>query len=267
MWKSSTKIYLEHPPGFTNNIKFIFPLYFRGGKFRYTYYRLFSSLDHWYNPDYSINQDQKFEIEVPSAYYNKVGVELHTGFTNKLTDEFKVYFPQYYYEIDLSKIDYAIQAKAKQIVNSDTSDKPDYYKIGQFVYHYMTYTKELSGKDLSLKEIFEGKKGVCKHYVYLYNAMLNSIGIKTLYISGWAMDGEETSSNEDSTTHAWTAALIKGKWIELDPTWGLFEGVPASHIMKNFNSDNYYYRCTKKKSLGPNFIENVLLKWFLTQKK
>ena len=53
-----------------------------------------------------------------------------------------------------SKIDYAIQAKAKQIVNSDTSDKPDYYKIGQFVYHYMTYTKELSGKDLSLKEIF-----------------------------------------------------------------------------------------------------------------
>ena len=65
-----------------------------------------------------------------------------------------IYFPQYYYEIDLSKIDYAIQAKAKQIVNSDTSDKPDYYKIGQFVYHYMTYTKELSGKDLSLKEIF-----------------------------------------------------------------------------------------------------------------
>ena len=81
------------------------------------------------------------------------------------------------------------------------------------------------------------------------------------------MDGEETSSNEDSTTHAWTAALIKGKWIELDPTWGLFEGVPASYIMKNFNWIIIITVGTKKKSLGPNFIENVLLKWFLTQKK
>ena len=67
------------------------------------------------------------------------------------------------------------------------------------------------------------------------------------------MDGEETSSNEDSTTHAWTAALIKGKWIELDPTWGLFEGVPASHIMINFNSDNYYYRWYEEKKPGSKF--------------
>ena len=38
------------------------------------------------------------------------------------------------------------------------------------------------GRNLTLKQIYEGKKGVCEHITLLYNAMLNSIGIKTLYI-------------------------------------------------------------------------------------
>ena len=45
----------------------------------------------------------------------------------------------------------------------------------------MTYDLSYSGKKLTLKEIYQGKKGVCEHYTLLYNAMLNSIGIKTLY--------------------------------------------------------------------------------------
>ena len=35
-------------------------------------------------------------------------------------------------------------------------------------------------------------------------------------------------------SHAWTVALIDGNWIELDSTWGLFEGIPAGHILKAF---------------------------------
>ena len=73
--------------------------------------------------------------------------------------------------------------------------------------------------------------------------MLNSVGIKTMYISGWALDKNITFADEKSIGHAWTAALINGKWKELDSTWGLFEGVPAGHIMKALNNDSYSYTC------------------------
>ena len=56
--------------------------------------------------------------------------------------------------------------------------------------------------------IFNNKKGVCEHYTILYNAMLNSIGIKAMYVAGWAFQGNETSGDEDTVGHAWTAALI-----------------------------------------------------------
>ena len=49
--------------------------------------------------------------------------------------------------------------------------------------------------------------------------MLNAIGIKTLYLTGWAFQNDETSGNKDTIGHAWTAALINDKWMELDATW------------------------------------------------
>jgi hypothetical protein len=135
--------------------------------------------------------------------------------------------------------------KAKEIINEE-SDKPNYYKLGKFVNSYISYDISYSGKDLTVKEIYDGKKGVCEHYTKLYNAMLNAIGIKTLYISGWAFDGNQTSGNKDTSGHAWTAALIDDKWIELDATWGLFEGISAGHIMKFFDEDSYSYSCNER---------------------
>jgi len=41
--------------------------------------------------------------------------------------------------------------------------------------------------------------------------MLNAIGIKTVYISGWAFSNDQTSGNKNTDTHAWTAALINNK--------------------------------------------------------
>ena len=52
---------------------------------------------------------------------------------------------------------------------------------------------------------------------------------------------DKISGNKDTLTHAWTVALIGTKQIELDATWGLFEGKPAGHIFKNFNNDVYFY--------------------------
>ena len=92
---------------------------------------------------------------------------------------------------------------------------------------------------MTLKQIFEGRRGVCQHITELYNSMLNAIGIKTLYISGAAIQGNKTFGKIDEFSHAWTAAFINETWIELDATMALFEGIPLSHIFKNFGKDDY----------------------------
>ena len=70
--------------------------------------------------------------------------------------------------------------------------------------------------------------------------MLNSIGIKTLTIFGWALE-KQTYADVNTIGHAWTAALINGRWIELDATWDLFEGATSGHILKGFNKETMSY--------------------------
>ena len=107
----------------------------------------------------------------------------------------------------------------------------------------MQYDYDCSGKDLSLKQIFEGRKGVCEHFTLLYNAMLNAIGINAIYAYGWAFaDEEDIYVDEDVTGHAWSVALIDGKWKELDATWGLFERIPAGHNLKGLGQESYSFK-------------------------
>ena len=240
LWNADMKLNLEYSPKFTNNVNFIFPRYYKGGKHKEKFYKINSTENEEYNEKDIIYEDTKYRITIPAANKEKIGVELNTNFTNNLSNDFKDYLPENYYSIDLSKIDQEIQDKAKEII-SETSDFPNYYKLGQYIYSNMTYDISYTGKNLTLKEIYKGKIGVCEHYTLLYNAMLNSIGIKTLFISGWAFSGNQTSANGNTTGHAWTGALIDGKWKELDSTWGLFEGISAGHIYKNFGEDTFSY--------------------------
>ena len=241
-WESNGQISLENRLEFTNDITFTFPRYYRGGKIKNDNYKISSLESQEFDENKVKYENTKFQVTVPGQGRNKVGVEIDTSFTNKITDDFKVDIPSDSYAIDESKIPQEIKDKAKEII-SEKSDYPDYYKIGSFVNSYMTYDLDYSGKDLTLDEIYNQKRGVCEHYTLLYNAMLNSVGIKTMYISGWAFDKNITFADEKSIGHAWTAALINGKWKELDSTWGLFEGVPAGHIMKALNNDSYSYTC------------------------
>jgi transglutaminase-like putative cysteine protease len=244
-WNADMEVSLSYPPKFRNDVTLTFPRYYHGGKFKSEIYTLSSLDNEVYNEEDYIFEDSKYQIKISAANKDKVGVKLNTNFTNTLTNEFKIDVPESFYEIDSSLIVQEIKEKAEEIINEE-SDKPNYYKLGKFVNSYISYDISYSGKDLTVKEIYDGKKGVCEHYTKLYNAMLNAIGIKTLYISGWAFDGNQTSGNKDTSGHAWTAALIDDKWIELDATWGLFEGISAGHIMKFFDEDSYSYSCNER---------------------
>ena len=246
------ELYLENPSKFKNDVTFIFPRYYQGGKLRNTYYKISSSTGDNYNKDENIYNDTHYEFTIPAAGQVKASAKIETNFTNKLTDNFDIIdLPESYYKIDISDIPEEIQNKAKEIMN-EKSDKQNYYKLGQFVHSYMTYDLSYTGKKLSLKEIYAAKRGVCEHYTQLYNAMLNVAGIQTLYISGWAFQKDAISGNKETIGHAWTAAKIDNKWTELDATWGLFDGISVGHIMKNFGPSYYLTSFSEGVELKPN---------------
>ena len=235
LWEADIGLYLENYPK-KKYVEFTFPRYYIGGKLEIYEYTIISTENDLFDANDHIFEDINLKFRIASVNKEKIGVKLHTTFSNKLTNDFKVYLPEKYYEIDLSKIDQEIIDKANEIIN-DGSNIPNYYKIGKFVNSYINYDLDMSGRNLTLRQIYDGKKGICEHITLLYNAMLNSIGIKTLYLSGYAFQNNETSGDNSTIGHTWTAALIDGKWKELDATWGLFEGIPAGHIFKNFFED------------------------------
>ena len=51
----------------------------------------------------------------------------------------------------------------------------------------------------------------CNNSVEHDNSILNSIGIKTLYIHGIALEGNKTYEQIE-IFHSWTAAFINAKW-------------------------------------------------------
>ena len=100
-------------------------------------------------------------------------------------------------------------------------------------------------------EIYYLRTGASRHFTLLYNALLNAIDIKTLTIVGWAFKKGDISGYNSTFNHTWTAALIDGKWMELDATWGLFEGVSAGHILRSFYSDQVFYTFNENEGVTP----------------
>ena len=132
-----------------------------------------------------------------------------------------------------------------KILNEDNSNFPNYKKLGKWVYNYMTYNLLLRGRNMTAREIYNKKIGVCEHFTLLYNTLLVSQGIKAIKISGFALNRNKNQQNKEQNTlkdnrHCWTLALIDGVWVPLDATWNLFEKkLPLSHIFQNYGNCNF----------------------------
>ena len=62
----------------------------------------------------------------------------------------------------------------KNILVNDTSEKPDYYKIGKWVCNNIIYDSNHNTSS-DTDDILNKRKGVCHHLTVLYNVLLNSI--------------------------------------------------------------------------------------------
>ena len=121
---------------FTNDIEITFPRYYRGGKIENSYYRIFPTGKNYGIKDNNIIYNNIYlKAKVPPANTNKLGIELYTAFTNKLNNDFNIYFPESLYAIDAAKINQTIIDKAEEIKANEEyyPGKPIYYKIGKFV--------------------------------------------------------------------------------------------------------------------------------------
>ena len=254
-WTADVTDSLVSTNGFENDISIVFPRYYRGGKNTISHYKITTTEGKVLKEKDMIVNDTYLQAEVPAVNKKKAGIEVYTNFTNTLSKKFDVYFPEKYYQIDDSKIDSDIKALAQTIVNNKTyyPGKPNYYKLGKFVYNHMTYDTSYTGRILTTKQIYKQARGVCEHYTQLYNEMLNSIGIKTIFVSGWAFQDDKTKANKNTTGHAWTAALINNEWMELDSTWGLFQGITSGHVLKAFLNDTVAYIWTE--NTEPSILE------------
>lgn len=175
----------------------------------------------------------------------KIFYKFEVEFSNIVKSNWDFYYKKEYYP-EMYKSSKIIK-KAKEILINDKSNEPKYIKLGRWVYKNMKYDMKYFGKRMSPEEILNKLKGVCEHYSILYNALLNSIGIKAIYTTGYAYNSKEKLLNNPlDNYHAWTIAFIDNKWIPLDSTWGIFEGkLPLSHVFDTFiKSEVIYSTCS-----------------------
>ena len=189
-WKGEMSFYLESSSPFSGDVTLKFPRLYRGGKNKNKNYELKTDENTVLKESNFIEDQIMLNVKLPASGKLQPGIKLHTAFSNKLEEEFTFYPTEELLDLE-QDIDNTIKAKAQEIINdpdSEYKDYPDYYKIGKFVKNHITYNLSYHGANLTAKQIYDTQKGVCEHYTILYNAMLNSIGIKTKKIFGWAFD-------------------------------------------------------------------------------
>ena len=167
---------------------------------------------------------------------DKLKLNLNVNFINSIDNEFIYPFNE---SIIIDTSTEKTKQKAKEIIENDHSKIPDYIKLGKWVKNNMKYDSNLSGKQggINIDDILLNLSGDYSNYTKLYNSLLFSIGVKAVYVNGYVIQGDTRASEKiNFVNHAWTMALIDGKWKALDATWGLFfDKFPISHVFLNYS--------------------------------
>ncbi|MCB0628349.1 MAG: transglutaminase domain-containing protein [Saprospiraceae bacterium] len=72
----------------------------------------------------------------------------------------------------------------------------------------------------SIQDILDRRKALCFGYAQLFQEMCRLSNIPAYVVNGYAREVEEPAPSLDVPNHSWNAALVDGKWLLFDPTWG-----------------------------------------------
>ncbi|HKC87022.1 MAG TPA: transglutaminase domain-containing protein, partial [Blastocatellia bacterium] len=112
-----------------------------------------------------------------------------------------------------------IVALAKQIAGEDADGRSVARKIGEWTYRNLKWKKVESDS----VETLASREADCLEHSELYVALARSLGLPARVVTGAALSGGAFGS------HAWVEIYL-GKWVEVDPTWGLMDRVDATHM-------------------------------------
>ncbi|ABB14528.1 transglutaminase domain-containing protein [Carboxydothermus hydrogenoformans] len=98
-------------------------------------------------------------------------------------------------------------------ITSGLSDLKDKVKaLHDFVVNTVEYNSDEDNLTMENEknsvQVLLTKKGVCRHYSYLFAALARAVGIPTRTVVGIAGGG-----------HEWNEVYIDGQWLALDTTW------------------------------------------------
>ncbi len=108
-----------------------------------------------------------------------------------------------------------------------------HFRNEPFVY---TLAAPLYERDPVDQFMFDGRRGFCEHYASAFTVMLRAAGIPARVVTGY-QGGEMNPTGgymivRQSDAHAWTEALINGRWQRYDPT----AAVAPSRVERGFAS-------------------------------
>ncbi|MDR2078020.1 MAG: transglutaminase-like domain-containing protein [Rickettsiales bacterium] len=227
-WKVSTSVALEDSDGI-GNLTVKLPLNYVGGNNEILEYRAYSGQSNYIDDEFIKKSDEGIEFKFRNFNsensfvrleaiifnsYDNFNWENNFSFnaTTKLGKDDSSYFSGLVNEIASS---------------SDAIDLPAYVKIAKWVYNNITYDDELTGVEMTSREILKTKKGVCEHYAILYQDLLRAINIPSKTVSGLSYNFDK----QHFENHAWVVIYHNSTWIPIDPTWGIYSGkLPISHI-------------------------------------
>jgi transglutaminase-like putative cysteine protease/Flp pilus assembly protein TadD len=119
-----------------------------------------------------------------------------------------------------------IAALAKQIAGDDKDGRSVARKIGEWTYGNLKWKKVES----DTVETLASREADCLEHSELYVALARSLGLPSQVVTGAALSGGSFGA------HAWVEIYL-GKWVEIDPTWGLMDRVDATHL--RFDGDAF----------------------------
>jgi transglutaminase-like putative cysteine protease/Flp pilus assembly protein TadD len=120
-------------------------------------------------------------------------------------------------------------ALAKQIAGDDKDGRSVARKIGEWTYKNLKWKKVES----DTVDTLASREADCLEHSELYVAIARALGLPARVVSGAALSGGSFGA------HAWVEVHL-GKWVELDPTWGLMEHVDATHLRFDGNAFTSY---------------------------
>ncbi|MGH9768664.1 MAG: transglutaminase domain-containing protein [Blastocatellia bacterium] len=122
--------------------------------------------------------------------------------------------------------DPAVVALAKQIAGDDRDGRSVARKIGEWTYRNLKWKKVES----DTVDTLASRAADCLEHSELYVALARALGLPARVVTGAALSGGSFGA------HAWVEINL-GKWVELDPTWGLMDHVDATHL--RFDGDAF----------------------------